>query len=145
MRREGWRCDPAYSPLRRPPEGAVTGRWATPSTWGAAGEGTRLSGKRNRLERVTWKPAAVIAVRVSRLVWHPGQGRPDQIHQLLGPRRGRGVGSDMLEEAELTARPEYQVELGERLGLVGHRTQHQRDDGRVHACVCRRERGGGAV
>jgi hypothetical protein len=49
--------------------GVVAGRWGTPSTWGAAGEGTRLSGKRHRLELVTWKPMAVIAARVSRPVW----------------------------------------------------------------------------
>jgi hypothetical protein len=51
----------------------------------------------------------------------------------------------VLEEAELAAGPEHPVELGARLGLVGHRTQHQRDDGGVHAGVCGRERGGGAV
>jgi hypothetical protein len=36
--------------------------------WGAAGWGSRLSGNRNRWRLVIWKPAVVMAARVSRLV-----------------------------------------------------------------------------
>lgn len=78
------------------------GRRPIPSRCGAAGDGSRLSGNRNRRVLMSRKPAVVMAVSVSRLVWQPtNKGGPDDVGEALGPGQAGGVGLDVLEEAKL--------------------------------------------
>ena len=70
------------------------GRRPIPSRCGAAGDGRRVLMSR--------KPAVVMAVSVSRLVWQPtNKGGPDDVGEALGPGQAGGVGLDVLEEAKL--------------------------------------------
>jgi len=71
-----------------------------------------------------WKPAVEMAARVSRLVWQP----PNRVGQTRSasrwtPGQASGVGLDVFEEAQLPTGPQHPGELGQGVGLVGHRAQ----------------------
>jgi hypothetical protein len=50
------------------------------------------------------------------------QGGPEEVGESLDPSQPGGVGSDVLEEAQLPAGSQHSVELGQGAGLIG--TEH---------------------
>jgi len=72
-----------------------------------AGDGSRVWGKANCSSRSMVKPALVMAAAVSRPVWQPPNrvGHTVASQHVLNAAHACGPGADVLEEAQLPARP----------------------------------------